>query len=364
MRNFGLDIYRSIAILLVLICHGLSTFLFNHDVYGIMYATGFLGVELFFVLSGYLIGKIIIRTIYQDVSWTSLLIFYFRRWCRTLPLYFLILIVLMMVEKKIMWEYIFFVQNYNEPTLSFFPVSWSLSIEEWFYLLIPLAFVFLSKSIKQDKLMSSFFIFSFSMIFVFIFLKFYFYYQLPTWDFHTRKQIYLRMDSLMVGVVVAGVKIYYKELYSKIAQNSIIFVGSLLGITYFGLYFINREVVEGTINSNFFARTFLFTIVSILSAIIMIQIECSRFILMLQKKTWLAKCIRTLSLTSYSVYMVHIFVYNYFSKFLDESTEDGFRLLLWFSAVIVVYVISCTSFKIIEQPILRLRDKYFVSKAP
>lgn len=96
-RNFGLDIYRSIAILMVLACHSFG-FFYNgwFNATPLIWALG-LGVEVFFALSGFLIGGILIRDIVEQPQPVSaprrLFAFYIRRWLRTLPLYYLLVIV-------------------------------------------------------------------------------------------------------------------------------------------------------------------------------------------------------------------------------------------------------------------------------
>ncbi|MBT8377560.1 MAG: acyltransferase family protein, partial [Bacteroidia bacterium] len=95
-RIFGLDVVRAIAILLVLISH--STILIfpesnSNAVFAIQFF-GTIGVDIFFVLSGYLIGRILLKQLQtQDFSFKNVLYFWIRRWFRTLPNYYLILIV-------------------------------------------------------------------------------------------------------------------------------------------------------------------------------------------------------------------------------------------------------------------------------
>ena len=92
-RVFGLDILRALAILLVVTGHSYY-FLpasFKNNVLSVFPD----GVAIFFVLSGYLIGGILIRTLERDgAGFGNLLNFWVRRWMRTLPLYFLILLIL------------------------------------------------------------------------------------------------------------------------------------------------------------------------------------------------------------------------------------------------------------------------------
>jgi len=145
-RVFGLDALRALAILLVLVAHTWPSRA------GTQYAGALavLGVELFFVLSGFLIGGIVVRLAESDrlSHLTGVYGFWIRRWFRTLPNYYLFLVLhLIWVagiagfpdQAIVNWEYFFFVQNFRYPQGFFFPQTWSLAVEEWFYLLFPLA---------------------------------------------------------------------------------------------------------------------------------------------------------------------------------------------------------------------------------
>ncbi|RYY95852.1 MAG: acyltransferase, partial [Chitinophagaceae bacterium] len=87
---FGLDLMRAIAILLVLVAH--SHFFWPGSYRAQQWffgATAFWGVELFFVLSGFLIGRILLRLFDKaHVSAASIRVFWIRRWLRTLPNYY------------------------------------------------------------------------------------------------------------------------------------------------------------------------------------------------------------------------------------------------------------------------------------
>ena len=139
-RNFGLDIVRSTAILLVLASHSLF-FLFPFygrqlvEVFGVF---GSYGVEIFFVLSGFLIGQLVIKEVLSPPGLRGLGHFWVRRWFRTLPPYYLVLAIRTLTGHPFHWRFLVFLQNFDAKVLSSFPVSWSLSIEEWFYLLTPL----------------------------------------------------------------------------------------------------------------------------------------------------------------------------------------------------------------------------------
>ena len=155
----GPDIVRCIAILAVLICHEgvimLSWWhrsLPNHLAY-----LGFFGVMLFFVLSGFLIGIIMIDLLSANASLRSWGIFLIRRWLRTLPAYYAWLLLVLVPlayfgacgvsweeAKRVLPFYLSMTQNLMwRPVSTWFSVSWSLGVEEWFYICFPVLFLML-----------------------------------------------------------------------------------------------------------------------------------------------------------------------------------------------------------------------------
>ncbi len=139
-RLFGLDLLRAAAVICVFLNH------FEFSSKGILarlFANyGWFGVDLFFVLSGFLIGGQLFGKLAQGAVF-SMPEFYFRRLARTLPNYFAVLLVFYVLwpEKPLgaaepLWRYTFFLQNFA-PLKVFFS-SWSLCVEEHFYLVFPL----------------------------------------------------------------------------------------------------------------------------------------------------------------------------------------------------------------------------------
>lgn len=143
-RVFGLDLLRFVAIFMVLIGH--SKMLLPQHLKPIFDKILLDGVAIFFVLSGFLIGGILIKQVEREApSIGGLTHFWKRRWMRTLPAYlvvlaFLMVFTLLFVPKNFpddWWKYLLFSQNLINERNEFFAESWSLSIEEWFYLTIP-----------------------------------------------------------------------------------------------------------------------------------------------------------------------------------------------------------------------------------
>ena len=124
-RIFSLDVARTIAILFVVLTHSAALFPSLNQAYRplIRYFLGLQGVELFFVLSGFLIGTILIKTYEQtdNFDFTVVKIFWKKRWFRTLPNYYLFLAIyyfFAFVKNKALGDgsYLFFLQNFSRKT--------------------------------------------------------------------------------------------------------------------------------------------------------------------------------------------------------------------------------------------------------
>ena len=163
-RNYGLDIIRSIAILLVVVSHCTYFLEIESDnpMILILRILGAVGVDLFFLLSGFLIGGILLKLIENNqIQFSNLIIFWKRRWFRTLPNYFLILIVNIIIVLLLQDDlpenillFFLFLQNITSSHPDFFTEAWSLSIEEYAYLILPLIFYtlfLLFKNLKPKK---------------------------------------------------------------------------------------------------------------------------------------------------------------------------------------------------------------------
>lgn len=120
-RIFGYDLVRSVAVMLVLFGHSIGLIYSGSDSFYFSFLFGFFGVEFFFVLSGVLIGNILIRVFSSEDVFKNLKKFFIRRWLRTLPLYYLMLLIYwignlyfdsIQNDDVALWKYIFFIQNF------------------------------------------------------------------------------------------------------------------------------------------------------------------------------------------------------------------------------------------------------------
>ncbi|MGY0038929.1 acyltransferase family protein [Pedobacter sp. NJ-S-72] len=160
----GFNGLRAIAVLLVvLIFHGKIIFPGMYN--------GWIGVDLFFVISGFLITNILVK---QKGTTNFFSNFYLRRSIRIFPLYYIVLLVAMLILYLIKRDqltdlsyYFFYVQNIRaistEKYISLLAHTWSLCIEEQFYLVWPVIVYFcpLKKKINiPDDISNYFFCFN------------------------------------------------------------------------------------------------------------------------------------------------------------------------------------------------------------
>ena len=224
-RVFGLDILRAIAIISVV--YGHASLILPGDPTSFYIATvNFLdGVFVFFVLSGFLIGGMLIHTIENKAATRSnFILFWKQRLLRILPAYYLVLIVLIVWNLIVTGgfgpskQYFFFIQNFCTSHPYFFPEAWTLSIEFWFYLLIPL-FVFILKGYFKLSDKNSLLVPVIIFILFGFFMRLFRAYTFPELDGYIRddffrKQVVTRIDSIAFGVLGAYIHRYYKSVWS------------------------------------------------------------------------------------------------------------------------------------------------------
>ncbi len=147
-----LDLLRSIAVLLVVNGHmgGVFTRTYGATAYTrfILTRGGWMGVDLFFVLSGYFIGSQLWRELGRTgtISYKNFVI---RRGLRIWPLYYFLFIVIFLfvpglaARKEYGWTDLIFITNYLNHGIVL--GSWSLASEEQFYLITPLALLLIGR---------------------------------------------------------------------------------------------------------------------------------------------------------------------------------------------------------------------------
>src|SRR5258707_5204763 len=149
-RQTGLDLLRALAIVVVVICHA-APFGFKLPCRADRF--GWIGVDLFFVLSGYLIGGQLLAPLARDQR-INLGRFFTRRALRIMPAYFAVLAVYFLLPSwreysemsQPFWKFLVVVPNIALHGGTAFSHAWSLAVEDQFYLALPFILLFLFRS--------------------------------------------------------------------------------------------------------------------------------------------------------------------------------------------------------------------------
>ena len=356
-RIYGLDVYRAIAIVLVVLSHGAAL---AGDIFWFLptvpLLSGIDGVELFFVLSGFLIGSILIKEIDKGEKFNlkSIAHFWKRRWFRTLPNYYLILLLnFLFIQYELKngdldqfgWSFIFFTHNLFDGFHSFFWESWSLSVEEWFYIILPLSIfgfrLFLS---KKHTFLATILLLIIAPLLYRIYHAEVVYNTFNAYDIEVRKVVVMRLDTIVYGVFAAYIKYYFKDFW-RLCRWPAFILG--MAILYLGT----------TTNHSFelfYSRTFYFVIISI-GAMFLLPLADS---IKTYRVKWWGKTVTHISKISYSMYLINLgLVYGVIIKLNPPEAEaDRWQMYILFWCVTVGA--STLIYYFFERPMMKLRDRF------
>lgn len=359
-KLYGLDHLRALAILLVLGIH--YRLFWPHPVWtGWFMQIGWTGVDLFFVLSGFLISSQLFGEIKKGRG-ISLKTFFIKRFFRILPIYFFVVGIYFLFpllrEKESLpplWKFLTFTQDFGLDAKNFgtFSHAWSLCVEEHFYLLFPLILIFLQ---SRNLLLKSYWILIALPIFGIIFRMYLWnvYYPSNTtidsslwyWTEHIYYPTYNRLDGLLIGVAIAAVYQFAPKLWDKVSKfgnHSIILGIALLTIIYF--YFSDLGSHSTTIWG--------FTLLAIAYGFLVLgAISPSSFMY-----NWNSRIATLIATLSYGIYLTHKIIIHTTQDSLTKLgvEKDGNLMLLACLAacIIAAWLLNLT----IEKPFMKVRDK-------
>jgi len=354
-HSVGLDVVRSLAILLVLVSHYGSYFALW---YGVnlplqVAVAGFFGVELFFVLSGFLIGRLLIDILDTGASARAWLIFLVRRWMRTLPLYFVCVLLLALFWSPQLWArhhqqlwqtvpwYLTLMQNFAWRMVGdWFPVSWSLTVEEWFYLFFSGA-LFGAVALLGRRLALG------VTLLLFVTVPAALRWGLPDdvdWDQVTSKVVLYRLDAIAFGVVMAWMHV---RRVAVARYPGLLLAAGLLTIALFWGGVLDRVLAPPA----HLRKTFMFDVASFGFALWMPAAAEMRW----RPAGALAKVAGALSGQSYAMYLTHLTVVGIVASYRDAW--DMPTALAIIMTIALLYGVTWVSFRFLERPILALRPR-------
>lgn len=369
-RIFGLDLMRTVAILCVVFSHALWNF---PDAEGplvsIIELMGVMGVEIFFVLSGFLIGRILFR-IYTDKDFLLSEFRYFlvRRWFRTLPNYYLVLVINILI---VLWigrelpetigRYFFFLQNASYKMPVFFTESWSLPIEEFAYILTPfLLYLLFLLPLKVSRRKLFLWVTLFIILFFFgtklIYNEWTSNLSMTLWNRHLKAVTLYRIDAIAYGILAAYISLVYTEIWVK---NKMIFLR--LGIVLFLVLHAIVPLFNVRIETYpFFWNVLYLPLVSISIAFLLPWLAGIK-----EASKTIAIPITYISLISYSMYLLHYSIVLQLMRHIAPIEEFEFtqRLIYSVAYIVITILLSYILFRIYEKPMMDIRDRPFFRRS-
>ncbi len=350
-RSRSIDVLRALALFLVCFGRHLGPYPDDHSSYlGLLLhkATvalargGWVGVDLFFVLSGFLVSGLLLRE-HQMTGRISASRFLVRRGLKIYPSFWLlILITVTLVGSKVTLQgtidELIFIQNY-QPGL--WGHTWSLAVEEHFYILLLVCFVFLSRVVRGTSPFR-FIPLLFAILAVVTLLA---RLRAPVPFYDNLFPSHLRMDSLFFGVVISYFYHYYRPEFVSIAR-SYRWVLICLGVVAFVPAFI--FALEKTPFIHTYGLTlFYFAGGALLVGSLGVELPDHKAVGLLSY----------VGSHSYSIYIWHVAVANWLLPLIFKTTGLPWN---WFSYVAVnvtgTFTVGIAMSLLVEFPALRIRD--------
>lgn len=359
-RIYGFDIIRAIAIISVLLGHG-AFILPGEPNSFYMHSYEFLdGVFVFFILSGFLIGQLLIHIMEnKDMNRETLISFWKRRLLRTLPAYYFILIVLIILSLLTIkgfgnlktLSYFVLLQNFCTSHPYFFAEAWTLSIEVWFYIFIPLFLFILKGYYKLEDKKALLITLGTFILMGFLFRCYYatLYTEIDAYiiDQMFRKQVVTRIDSVTYGVIGAYVFRYYNTVWFKY-KNAFLIAGILVFL------YTKFPLLD---HGNFYRLVMFYVLQSISFLLILPYFSAIK-----SGKGFVFTVLTTISYVSFSIYLINLNIVQIF--LLDNinfgSITGNYLIALKYFLYVVISILGgIFMYKKIELPFMNMRKKRY-----
>lgn len=351
-RQPGLDLLRALAIIVVVVYH---TGIFGFALpYG-WHRFGWVGVDLFFVLSGYLIGGQLLASLARGQG-INLRRFFSRRALRILPAYFVVLAIYFSLpalrefpEISPLWKFLLSVQNIGLRGGTAFSHAWSLAIEDQFYLLLPCVLLLVSRWKRAGLIVPCLVVLGGIALRAFLawqnpgnggvsFRGFQFWIYYPTWT---------RLDPLVFGVVLAAIEKYRPNWWKQLmATATWLWLPGLTAIVY-GLYLGEGETLTVA------ACVWQFPLIAFGMATLLLCAVSPRLPLGRMKVPGAA----FFASIAYSVYLSHKLVIHFVIGLCSKYNIALISLPAHLLVEAGIYTAGVILFLTVERPFLQLRHR-------
>lgn len=364
-RIFGLDVMRAVSIAMVLFSHSTVIYPENDGILSkLKDLSGFFGIELFFILSGFLVGSSIYKLfIYNEYGFGEVKNFLFRRMFRIIPSYYLVLIINIIIylcfafSLREVWKYFFLMQNVATPIPAFFPESWSLPVKELGYVIaVLLLYVFVTffSNFSRKKI---FFSVIFSMLILSFLAKVNYHFHsdnvdLSVWSQSVRGVMIYRMDSVLAGLLLGCLFFEHPHFFKR---NKLLFAG--FGLLFFLLFLASVMIFKLRLdNAAWFWNIFCLPLASVIVLML--------FPMMLDWKKGPKRLVTPVKFAcdiSYSVYLIHysIVLFLMMRLFDLKSYSQSELHIFTLSYLTVTLLLSVVFYHFFEKPINKYRLSNF-----
>jgi peptidoglycan/LPS O-acetylase OafA/YrhL len=354
----GLDLLRACAIVLVLMSHYMG-FVSHAPTFGALGNVGWAGVDLFFVLSGYLIGNGLLGPVARGESW-SLTTFFARRLLRTLPNYYVVLAIYLLFphapiggsEAAPLWQFLTFTQNFGLAYGQTFTHSWSLCIEEQFYVVLPLAVLALQRRRCPPWLAWCVLAGAIALgvaARATAALRF----GHEAFDAEVYYSTFCRFDELLPGVAIAMLKNFHPAAFARLQRHANALLAAGLAVTAAVLYAIANHVFPAAVTT-----AFGFSLVAAGFSLLVCAALGPRCLL----NRLHVPGATSLALWSYAVYLVHKPLFMAIRpQALRLGVDTGAPL-----AILAIMALGIGAgwllYRLVETPFMRLRERRYPTR--
>jgi peptidoglycan/LPS O-acetylase OafA/YrhL len=351
-RQPGLDLLRALAIIIVVIYHaGIMGF----PLPGVAHRFGWIGVDLFFVLSGYLIGGQLLAPIAHGQG-IKLGRFFVRRGLRILPAYLVILAIYFLLpawreypEMFPLWKFLLSVQNIGLRGGTAFSHAWSLGVEDQFYLLLPLVLVLVIRSRRAAVIVPCAIVIGGSALRWFLarqnlgdggvsFRGF------QTWIYYAT---WTRLDPLVFGVTLAAMEKFRTQWWQALMNLAPWLWLPGLALIIYALYLGETDTITIT------AAVWQFPLIALGMAALLVCAVGPRLPFRRVKIPGAA----FIASIAYSAYLIQKLVIHFVAQFCSAHDVALTSLPALIGVQICVYAAATILFLAIERPFLQLRHR-------
>jgi len=355
-RNQAIDFLRAIAVSLTLFRHfGINLF---------MYKIGWVGVDLFFVLSGFLVSGLLFGE-FKKTGKIDFIRFFVRRGLKIYPLFYLLIFIYIIQTKidpiaqidyhALKVEALFY-KNYVGGN-AFWIHTWSIDVEEHFYLLLPLLLLTLLFFNKTTQTPFKAIPYLFGAIAIgSLALRIHATLTMPFSHVNNVSPTHLRIDSLFFGTLLSYFYHFHREKLASFVTNNKPFlrIASFILLLPCAIFWDeNPQMITWGFTSLYLG----------FGGILLLSIYSEQKLPAPLAKVYSAMA--TMGLYSYSMYIIHWPLIWWFKLPIGGYLDTHFPIKLgaFFVYFGLVYLLGWILSKTIEIPFLALRDKLFPAKS-